>query len=328
MLSTVTKPSRIRDAQKQLETNLKAQLPSLGTQWVTFRPTSVEMKIHGRPGGLYFGSRVIREEGKFWNAFGFFDGSRQKQEITVEINFGTDGTRTAGFIAEDEDGRRYLMHTGGIGGGKVGVTREAFMAWLKPELVAVRGNKQVDAGILVAELGSDDLSQRIESFVRSVRYFKDAVKEGLLDQSDFTAAVEEWRKYRKEFSGRKTGSVDTDLDYVSYHGDVVEALRVRLERKTAEGVVVTNSPLIDLLVHDAGGKLIEIYEVKTSVSRQVLYTGIGQLIVHTGSEAGRTLVVPAGDDVQADVMKGLEASGIRVLRFKIKKDGRVSIVES
>jgi hypothetical protein len=327
VLSTLTKPSRIRDAQKQLQKDLLEQLPALGRQWVTFRPTSVEMKIYGNPDRLYFGPRVIRDEGKFWNAFGIFDPKRSKQEITVEINLSAEGGRTAGFVAEDGDGRRFLMHTGGIGGGKKGVSREAFMAWLNPELIAVQDNRQVEAGILIAQLGSSDLSQRVESFVRSVRGFKDAVKGGLLQRPAFASGVEKWREYRKEFSGRKTGSVEADLDYVSYHGDVVHALREWTERR-ANGVV-TNSPLIDLLVHDDKDNLMEVYEVKSSTNRQVLYAGIGQLIVHgSNARVSRTLVLPAAEEIPADVTAGLEGSQIRVLRYKIAKTGLVSIIEN
>lgn len=326
MLIRTTDINNIREAQDQMATELSFQLKSLGKKWVTFRPTSVELPIWGRRGGLYFGTRTIRKESKFWNAFGIFDHERGKQEITVEINFSVNGGRTAGFFADSSDGHRYLMHTGGIGGGKVGVSRDAFMAWLKPELVAVQANGKVDAGILIAELGSPDLAQRIESFVMAVRSFKDAVNDGLLDRPEFSSSVATWRDYRREFSGRKAGTVEVDLDYTSYHGDVVHALKAWVEGKDEKRSVVTNSPLIDLLVH-IDGALSKVYEVKTSVSRQALYTGIGQLIVHTsGEDAGRTLVLPAKENLPNDIEAGLHEAGIEVLRYKLFRDGKVSIL--
>lgn len=141
-LRLVESPKEIRSAQQQLVKCLALQLPSRGKQWVTFRPSSAELEIFGKGNNrLYVGSRTIRDERKFWNAFGIYDSTRQKQEITVEINFSLDGDRTAGFFAQD-GGRCFLLHSGGIGGGKEGVSQASFLAWAKPELVVV----EVEAG--------------------------------------------------------------------------------------------------------------------------------------------------------------------------------------
>lgn len=327
-LRIISEQGELRAAQKQLVRDLSSQLPSLGRQWVTFRPTSAELTLHGLGAGrLYFGTRIIREQTKFWNAFGIFDPKRPKQEITVEINLALDGARTAGFLALDGTGRRFLMHSGGIGGGKAGVSQAAFIAWLNPELVAVEDEDGIIRhGIRIGELETSALAARIESFVLHVRAFKNAVANGLLDDPDFQARSKEWSDYLREFSGRKTGTVNAHLDYVSYHGDIVHALKHWLNSRAEPGDTVTNSRLIDLLVH-ADGKLKRIFEIKTSLSRQSLYAGIGQLLVH-GCEPAveRRLVLPSDGKLPSDIEAALKPAGIGLVRYQINADDKVSIV--
>lgn len=329
MLSLVSTTAGIRDAQEQLVNDLENRLPALGRHWVTFRPRGAELDIVGKGSDrLYFGTRMLRDMQKFWNAFGIFDPDRKSQEIAVEINFSLGNRRTAGFFAEDAKGGIFLMHNGGIGGGKKGVGPANFLAWLKPEPIAVETEDgKVKHGILIGKLGARNLADRIESFVQSVRSFKDAVERGELETSEFQRQANRWRQYLKEFSGRKSGVLNVDLDYVSYHGDVVDALKPWVESRVPSGVTITNSPLIDLLAHKAG-RLTAIYEVKTSTNRQALYAGIGQLVVHGARPAGvhRHLVVPYGESIASDIETALRQLDIAMIRFRINRDDSVTIV--
>ncbi|WP_315924102.1 hypothetical protein [Mesorhizobium sp. SP-1A] len=306
------------------------KMPRIGRHRVVFRPNFVEIDLYGHGDGrLYFGAREIDEGRKYWNSFGIFDGTRSGQRITVEINIRLDDGRTEGFFAKDEAGRLYLMHTGRPGGGKTGVSRENFLAWLKPELVPVLPTVgPTRAGIVIGRLDAPNLPDRIEHFVRQVRSFKDAVDAGDLDNAAFKRRASEWDEYRKEFSGRKTGAVNVDLDYVSFHGDVVDALKLWVEGRLDKGARATNSPLIDLLVH-RGGHLTDIYEVKTSGARQVLYTAIGQLVVHSAGDTKvrRHLVLPEDAEVPNDVALALRAGSITVQRFQIRNGKTVALVQ-
>lgn len=229
----------------------------------------------------------------------------------------------------DKAGRLYLMHSSRPGGGKKGVSRGKFLLWLKPELVPVLPTVgPTRAGIVIGRLDAPNLPDRIEHFVRQVRSFKDAVDRGDLDNTAFQQTASEWDAYRREFSGRKTGTVNVDLDYVSFHGDVVGALKLWVEDQLKRGARTTNSPLIDLLVH-RDGRLTDIYEVKTSGARQVLYTAIGQLVVHSAGDANvrRHLVLPEDVEVPDDVALALRGGSIIVLRFQIRHGKTVAIVE-
>lgn len=328
MLRVIEGADEKRRSQKLLQSALR-KMPRLGRQRVVFRPNFVDIDLYGHGAGrLYFGAREIDEGRKYWNSFGLFDETRSGQRITVEINIRLDDGRTEGFFAKDEAGRVYLMHSGRPGGGKKGVSRENFLAWLKPELVPVLPTGgPARAGIVIGRLDAPNLPDRIEHFVRQVRSFKDAVDAGDLDNPTFKKRASEWDEYRKEFSGRKTGTVNVDLDYVSFHGDVVDALKRWVEDQLQRGSRTTNSPLIDLLVH-RDGRLTDIYEVKTSGARQVLYTAIGQLVVHSAGDTNvrRYLVLPKDAEVPDDVTLALRAGNITVQRFQIRNGKSVTLV--
>ncbi|ESX54721.1 hypothetical protein X760_27760 [Mesorhizobium sp. LSHC422A00] len=328
MLHVVESHHEKRKTQRLLEVALQ-KLPRLGTQRVIFRPSFVDIDLYGHGDGrLYFGAREIDEGRKYWNSFGIFDGSRSGQRITIEINIRLDDGRTEGFFAKDEIGHLYLMHSGRPGGGKQGVSRENFLAWLKPELLPVsNGIGATRAGIVIGRLDAPNLPDRIEHFVAQVRSFKDAVDAGEVDNAAFQQKAAKWADYRKEFSGRKTGAVNVDLDYVSFHGDVVDALKVWVESRLDGRAKTTNSPLIDLLVH-RGRRLTDVYEVKTSGARQVLYTAIGQLMVHSANEsqARRHLVLPEDSEVPDDVALALRVGSINVQRFQIIGGKTVKII--
>ncbi len=86
--------------------------------------------------------------------------------------------------------------------------------------------------------------------------------------------------YRREFSGRKTGRRVRKFEYVTRHGDIVEALRQWRGPSNVEHV--GNDVFRDLFVATRNGGMTELYEVKTDTDRQRLYTAIGQLTARKG----------------------------------------------
>ena len=107
--------------------------------------------------------------------------------------------------------------------------------------------------------------------MQSVRAFKNAVDRGELDNDAMRKRVAEWEEYRKENSGRRRGSRRTEIDYVLYHGDIVDLLKVEREDRKTPYEQILNSPLIDLFVR-SHSRMTEIYEVKTSLSSASRYT--------------------------------------------------------
>lgn len=325
MLIVVEDMGGKRAAQRELVRAVKARLPSQGMRNIGFPSGNRDEIIYSKGSGSLwcaFGSAEDAKVPRRWNAFGVFDGALRAQVPTVEINIPTtnNSATVSGFFACDPaTGAVYLMHDGGVGGGKPGVGQTEFLAWSRSELTVVeRSDGKPREGILIGRVDAKDLPARIWRYVQLVREFKDAVDEGRLDDPGFRRRVAEWKEYRRESVGRRTGRRRAEIDYISYHGDIVDLLKSEREARMMRGEQVLNSPLIDLFVK-SGGKMTEIYEVKTSLGRQALYTAIGQLMAHSSGAAAdirRTLVVPDGD-IPDDLDSAVRALGIEVRKFRL-----------
>jgi hypothetical protein len=80
---------------------------------------------------------------------------------------------------------------------------------------------------------------------------------------------------------------------------------------------LAKNALIDL-GFEHRGRLLEIYEVKSSAKRQDLYTAIGQTLVHgTDARCQRAVVLPVGERLRGDLEKALDRLNIEVIRFKL-----------
>lgn len=325
MLLMVEDASEKRAAQKALEASVRRHLMDQGVRNIGFPSGNVDERLYANGlGKLWaaFGNVEDAAIPRRWNAFGVFDPKRHAQIITVEVNIPTtsNSARVAGFFArEPATGDVYLMHDGSIGGGKAGVGRSAFLSWSKATLEDVgREDGNDRAGIIIGRVNSDDIAGRLWRFVQLVKGFKDAVARGELDGPDVRRAIAEWETFNSESSGRRRGQRSSEIDYISYHGDVVQCLFEERQARCASDERILNNKLIDLYVRK-GASMTEIYEIKTSVDRQSIYTAIGQLISHSAdapSQVKRTLVLPEGP-MPPDLEKSLASLSIAVRRFSI-----------
>lgn len=325
MLLMVEDAGKKRAAQKALEVSVRQHLTDQGVRNIGFPSGNVDERLYANGlGELWaaFGKVDDAAIPRRWNAFGVFDPKRHAQIITVEINIPTtsNSARVAGFFARDPaTDEVYLMHDGSIGGGKAGVGRSAFLAWSKASLEDVsRDDGDGRAGIVIGRVDSDDMAARLWRFVQLVKGFKDAAARGELDDPDVRQAIAEWENFKSEGSGRRHGRRRSEIDYISYHGDIVERLFEERQARCADGERVLNSKLIDLYVR-TGQSMTEIYEIKTSVDRQSIYTAIGQLISHSADALPgikRTLVLPEGP-IPSDLEKSLASLSIALRRFSI-----------
>ncbi|MBF0372851.1 MAG: hypothetical protein HQL39_05465 [Alphaproteobacteria bacterium] len=334
MLKLVHETSEKMRAQAALARALKIALNDQGSRNVGFQGDNRDLTVYSSgKGKLWAGFDVIKDtaDPRYWNAFGVYQPDRSAQMITVEINIpiDSDSRRVAGFFAEDTDsGDIYLMHSGKVGGGRPGIGKSAFLVWSKAELLDVSEPEGgVRKGIKVGRLATDDLAERIWAFVERVANFKDSVVAGVLDEPDFRRRVEEF--YSKEFSGNKKGKRNASFEYYTYHGDIVQAIYEEITARLAPDESIFNSTFVDLSVRRAGA-VSELYEVKTSVSRQVLYTAIGQLLTHAatyGNEVTKCLVVPDDEPIALDQERAMAVLGIQVRRFHLVGRGRKRTVQ-
>lgn len=255
------------------------------------------------------------------NWFGLFKAERDLQ-ITVEINTSYAGRndQIAGFFARDSDtGTVYLMHSGRVGGGTKGVGKAAFLAWSNQrpvEAVDAEGDKR--EGIIVMPIEGIGASQSAARYIDQIAKFKVAVRAGELDSPEFQKKQKDFEDFYAESRGRRRGKRSSKIDYLSRHGEVVDALyEWRRQMGLAPGHRLVKNVLIDLGCA-SGASLAEVFEVKTSATRPDLYAGIGQLLVHGSQrECLRTLVLPYDEMIPADIQDALTRLSITLLRFEL-----------
>ncbi len=258
------------------------------------------------------------------NLFGLMPpAGRPGAEISVEINTPYEGrnNRLAGFFGRDNDsGQVYLFHSARVGGGTKGVSKEPFLTWTGHRLVEVfdAGGKPRE-GVLVMPVEGLGAARPAVRYVDSIADFKRAVREGKTTTKAFLARQNRLRTFYGESHGRRQGRRSSRIDYVSRHGEVVQALRDwRQAAGLRAGQQLFNDVLIDLGVATRSGQPVEVYEVKTSVDRQSVYTAIGQLFVHGDTPAcKRVMVLPGKDKLAPDLAQALQRNGIDLMRYDL-----------
>lgn len=288
---------------------------------IVWRPDSIDLDI-AHEGQLWFAAHKAGADGgtlRYWNSFGAYERTGNLN-IGIEINIPieTNDRRVSGFFARDpETGTVYLMHDGGVGGGREGVNREAFLNWtgLKPSPVSVEGERP-RLGLIVAPLHGDAIDASLSGFVRRAMDFKAAVRAG--DLAAMTGGEgPNYNDYFREFSGKKSGERRREFEYESRHGDIVDALATWASAGH-NGCRIVKNAYIDLGV-EVDGRLTHLFEVKTNTDRQCMYTGVGQLLVHGAGSPGlkRFLVVPDGECLAEDIARSLSELAIGVVRFAL-----------
>ncbi|MFT8676404.1 MAG: hypothetical protein ABF990_14080 [Acetobacter sp.] len=327
MLILVESTGDKKSAQTLLEKNIKTALKRVGKKNVGHPGGNADQIIYSNGDGLLwvaFGGLTQDEPTlRYWNAFGLYEAKKNAQNITVEINIAVDSNtaQVSGFFAQDsKTGDIFLMHSGKIGGGRQGIGKSAFLVWSKAnrvDVIDVKGT--IRHGIVIGKIDQSDLTQRIEKFVLDVKEFKDYATSGKINSDDFKEKMEEFDRYSKEFSGKKWGERNDAFEYVTYHGEIVQKLYDERVEKLQKGEGVFNSVLIDLFVKKYGA-LSEVYEVKTGVGRQILYTAIGQLLTHSAMDGGnvkKILVVPADEKIPEDFLKAISVLNIQIRFFRV-----------
>lgn len=291
----------------------------------------------GYSGGTTFDAKVVTD-GTYWywssahnskdvanprrlNWFGLYKAEGDLQ-ISVEINTAYEGRndQVAGFFARDNDtGSIYLLHSGRVGGGTKGVGKSAFLAWSDQRPIdVVDSSGGVREGVLVMPIDGIAASRSAVRYVDIIARFKLAVRAGDMETPEFQSKKKELDDFYSEARGRRKGRRSAQIDYLSRHGDVVDALNSwRISNPLPKRGRVVKNVLIDMGVA-VGSDLVEVFEVKTSTARSDVYGAIGQLMVHgTAADCRRVIVLPHKEAIAADLKEALERLGIDLLKFKL-----------
>jgi hypothetical protein len=327
MFSLLESKEEIAKAQRKLEVTIRRDF------------NSTVVKNIGYPGGTTFNANVNTDRHHwFWskdhdaarkpnprrlNWFGLFRESADL-EISVEINTPYDGRngQVAGFFARDTDtGGIYLLHSGRVGGAKKGVGKGTFLAWRdKPLTEVVDSSGGIRNGVLVMPIECNAATRSAILYIDTVARFKQAVREGEIDTPEFQHKEKMFRDFYSEPRGRRTGRRSGEIDYVSRHGDVLDALEAwRNSLPLEKGARLVKNFLLDLGVA-LGRELVEVYEIKTNTSRSHVYSAIGQLMVHgTAQKCRRVIVLPHKEPIAADLRDALRRLDIELKKFKLDK---------
>lgn len=337
MLVVILDRARKTAAQAALKRNLTTDLQDRGRRKIGFPGGSTKARLYtngaGRLWAAFREPTEVRGVPRYWNAFGAYEPNRPAQSISVEINIATeaDDAGVAGFFAEDaQTGALFLMHSGRVGGGRPGISKSAFLVWSKAKLIDVSdGDGGTRSGIVIAKLDDRYLVDNIWQFATSVQNFKDEVRKGTFQRAEIELRIEKFNQYSQEFAGKKRGVRSEVLEYMSYHGAIVQSLYLERSATLLPGEKIFNTKLIDLIV-DRDGLLSEIYEVKTDTRRQMLYTAVGQILTHSISgpmDVARFLVIPVDEPLPPDLERAITSLGIKLRRFRLRKRAGSCVVE-
>jgi hypothetical protein len=250
-------------------------------------------------------------------------------EISVEINVPLKGAvkSIAGWFGIDSrTGATHLFHSGRVGGGTRGVSREPFLAWRnKPLESTVGADGATRLGVSVMVVDDSRTIDGLFRYIDEIAAFKKAVREGLLGTAAFKRQFARFKDYYSEASGVRKVKRSAEVEYITRHGDVVDALH---SWRTSHDLPVSSRLVKDILIDlgvAIGAELLELYEVKTSADRTSIYAAIGQLLVHGQSDnCRRVVVLPQGEVMASDLIDSLSRLKIETRYFKLK--GRSAVI--
>ncbi len=330
MLQYLDSRADIKQAQNKLEETIRRQFSGRLRKIIGHRGGREKTQVL-TDGHYWFWSSDLRHVAipRRRNWFGVLGQENHGVSITVEVNTVYQGRKdqVSGFFARDPGtGIVYLLHSGRVGGGAVGVGKDKFLVWAtsvgESLADAVDSKRNIRRGLIVMPIEGAGAGRFAARYVDLVRNFKTAARKGVLTTKDFRRRLKEFGDYYGEGRGRRTGQRKSEIDYISRHGDIVDALyKWRVSKPMPPRSRVVKDVLIDMGVA-LGRKLIEVFEVKSSADRQVIYSALGQLMVHGLEEpCRRVMVLPYGSPIRRDLTAALKRLRIEVLLFRLNRKG-------
>jgi hypothetical protein len=122
--------------------------------------------------------------------------------------------------------------------------------------------------------------------------------------------------FSSEFSGTKLLSGREEGVATVEHGVIVNYLKDWAEERFPNQVIY-NTQKVDLAIENSG-VLEHIFEIKTSLDTQSIYTAVGQLFMHTAGKSNvlKWIVLPESG-CKNELIECLKLLGLRVLLFNV-----------
>lgn len=262
------------------------------------------------------------EKNTFINLFGIgkpVEG--RNNNIVVQINYPAQGINRsyAGMLAKNHANGVFLLHDGGIGGGRKGIGKSLFFEKYQGEREIIKFKKKENKFAVIGQINSDRFVNQVADFVHQVveiKAFANQSKQMAVEQKNQPQdGSTQPRAFNPEFSGqRKSYNLPDTIVANADHGLVVNALEVELKKL---GYSVSNNQQIDLFIFNSSNSIEAIFEIKTGLSYQTVYTAIGQLMLHSlplTRVPKRYFVAPS--DIKAALVNDLKELGINVITYR------------
>lgn len=188
MYKTVVSLTEISKCQRALEKKLNQVLTLSGEFYLGFRGGVLQKTINFNKNIWFYSYEIGKDEKspRYWNGFGLAENlnKTKSNNIVVEINIPTTGINrsVSGFYAKDENGNICLFHRGGLGGGRKGIGKAAFLNWSSYELKNVMTEDRIELAILVGNVSSKNFVNDLYDFLSEISQFKSLATSGEIDE--------------------------------------------------------------------------------------------------------------------------------------------------
>lgn len=204
MYQTIIDIGEIRQCQKKLQSILTEKLTEKGAFNIGFPGGSWQENINFNNKIWHFSFEIGCEEKspRFWNGFGLFSdlSDKKSNNIVVEINIPSTGInrRVSGFFAKDPSGNTCLFHRGGLGGGRKGIGKEAFINWSSYSLTSINTEGVSENALLVGRINSDTFTDDLYRFLIEISQFKLFATSGEVTDASYLSNEELLEKIENE----------------------------------------------------------------------------------------------------------------------------------
>lgn len=216
---------------------------------------------------------------RHWIGYGLVDPRTTSSGLNIRVETALPPSginrRIAGLLARDANGNVYLLHSGKIGGGKQGFGKTFFWQHYGGDAAKVRFEDGDLGYALIGCIADGDFLERVADFVHGVdamrrrdskyvwRFPRGSAARDYVDKKRGVSAVQ-----------RSIG----DTKMLHEHNEILNALKDCLQAYACVESVkedVQRDPHVVL----KGGATIDI-ELKPAITRQDIYTGVGQLLLN------------------------------------------------
>jgi len=261
-----------------------------------------------------------------WNCFGTKDPSsgRTNLNIPCEINFPHEGInrKVAGVFALDPNGQIHVLHSGNFRGNKGSRARpfviehyQRLDRWVEVQWPEGKTTEM----ILVTQLDSPDLLQRVRDFVSVVESCKNDVQHApdADDDGEMTGPL----TFTPEFAGTRIPYTFGTIEARNRHEPIVSALHKALTKALpGPKYMIGNDRFRDLVVA-RDKKIVALFEVKPETSLAAIYTAIGQLSYHAvGLTPPPARILVAPEALSPECSAKLDQLGINVLHCRMARN--------